>query len=64
VVAGGRAWLFHFVQQDGEAEAEGDPQWGRRSVIQLVELVEQDGRLTVTREPPLRVDVEAAFTAR
>lgn len=64
VVAGGRAWLFHFVQQDREAEMAGDPQWGRRSVIQLVELLEQDGRLTVTREPPLRADVEAAFTAR
>ena len=38
IVNGGRAYLFYFVHQGGK-DAEGkDPEWKRRSVIQVVEL--------------------------
>ncbi|WP_375289891.1 glycoside hydrolase family 43 [Qipengyuania sp.] len=55
VVVGDRAWLFYFVQQSGEPEAAGKPGWGRRSVIQVTELHECDGQLSVSRDEPSRI---------
>jgi hypothetical protein len=55
VVSGDRAYLYYFTQQDGEAEVAHDPLWGRRSVIQVVELKPQDGWLTVDRNAPVDV---------
>jgi hypothetical protein len=53
VVAGDRAYLVYFVHQSGEPEAERDPAWGRRSVLQVVELEETDGRIAVDRQAPV-----------
>lgn len=50
LVSGDRAYLYYFVQQEGEPEAATDPTWKRRSVIQVVELKEKDGWLTADRE--------------
>lgn len=50
IVCGDRAWLIYFVHQSGEAEARSDPGWGRRTVLQAVELREAEGRLSVNRE--------------
>lgn len=57
VVSGDRAWLFYFVQQGGEPEAGGNPGWARRSVIQVVELNEAEGRLSVSRDTPSRISL-------
>lgn len=51
VLANGRAFLVYFVHQGGEPEAARDPRWARRSVLQIAELVERDGLLTVRRDP-------------
>lgn len=55
VVAGNRAWLFYFVQQSGEPEAASSADWGRRSVMQVVELEERGGILSVSRDQPSRI---------
>lgn len=55
VVSGGRAFLFYFTHQSGEPEAKRDPSWGRRTAIQVAELIERDGVITVDREAPLQV---------
>jgi hypothetical protein len=55
IVAGGRAYLVYFVQQEGEPEAAPDPRWGRRSVLQIVELHERDGVLSADRNRPTKV---------
>jgi hypothetical protein len=49
VVADDRAYLIYFVHQGGEPEAASDPRWHRRSVLQISELIERDGRLTIDR---------------
>jgi hypothetical protein len=53
IVAGNRAYLIYFVHQSGEPEAKTDPDWGRRSVLQVAELVETDGMLSVDRKKPV-----------
>jgi hypothetical protein len=55
VVAGDRAYILYFVHQDGEYEAKTNPDWRRRSVIQIAELKEKDGIVTVDRDAPARV---------
>lgn len=53
IVSGDRAYLVYFVHQSGEPEAKADPDWGRRSVLQVAELVEKDGVLSVDRTKPV-----------
>jgi GH43 family beta-xylosidase len=50
VVNGDRAWLFYFTHPDAEQ---------RRSAIQLVELKEEGGRLSVDRNAPARIALRA-----
>lgn len=58
VVAGERAYLVYFVHQSGEPEADKDPAWGRRSVLQVVELTETDGRIAVDRTAPVQMRLQ------
>ncbi|MBO9622555.1 MAG: glycoside hydrolase family 43 [Sphingomonas sp.] len=53
IVSGERAWLVYFVHQSGESEAAKDPAWGRRSVLQIAELHEEDGLISVDRTAPV-----------
>lgn len=55
IVSGDRAYLIYFVHQSGEAEARGNPDWGRRTVLQIAEISERDGQLSVNRNAPTRV---------
>lgn len=55
IVAGERAYLVYFVHQSGEPQAAHDPEWHRRSVLQIAELNEVDGILTVDRNAPVYV---------
>jgi hypothetical protein len=55
VVSGERAYLYYFVHQGGEAEAMRDPAWERRTVIQVAELIENGGTLSVDRDAPVSV---------
>ncbi len=55
IVSGDRAYLVYFVHQSGEAEAQNDPAWGRRSVLQIAELFEKDGVVTVDRTEPVHL---------
>jgi hypothetical protein len=55
VVDGKRAWIIYFVHQTGEDEARTDPEWGRRSVLQIAELHANGDRLKVDREAPARL---------
>lgn len=55
IVAGDRAYLVYFVHQGGEDEARADPNWHRRSVLQMVELTEEDGQLSADRNAPTEV---------
>lgn len=55
VVAGDRAFIFYFVHQDDEPQAQADPEWKRRTVIQVAELKEAGGMLSVDRGAPVRV---------
>jgi hypothetical protein len=50
VVSGDRAWLFYFTHPDAEK---------RRSAIQVVELRESGGSLTVDRDAPAHVALRA-----
>lgn len=58
IVAGDRAYIVYFVHQDGEAAARTDPDWKRRSVLQIAELKEADGVITVDRDVPVEVRLE------
>jgi len=58
VVAGDRAYLVYFVHQSGEPEAGRNPTWGRRSVLQVAELKEEDGRISVDRTAPVGVRLQ------
>ncbi|HWW25513.1 MAG TPA: glycoside hydrolase family 43 [Caulobacter sp.] len=53
VVSGGRAFLYYFVHQSNEPQAKADPYYGQRTVIQVAELKEADGVLSVDREAPV-----------
>ncbi|MBS50881.1 MAG: glycoside hydrolase family 43 [Sphingobium sp.] len=55
VVAGDRAYILYFVHQDGEDEAKADPEWHRRSVIQIAELQEKSGIISVDRNAPVTI---------
>ncbi|WP_336971533.1 hypothetical protein [Sphingobium aromaticiconvertens] len=55
IVAGKRAYLIYFVHQGGEDEARANPDWHRRSVLQIVELKEKNGVITVDRNAPVHV---------
>ena len=57
IVAGDRAWLVYFVHQSGEPEAAEDPGWSRRSVLQIAELREKDGVVSVDREAQVTMDL-------
>jgi hypothetical protein len=58
VVSGGRAFLFYFVQLKGEDMKPGDPDSAHRSVLQAVELEEQDGELRADRDKPTFVSLQ------
>jgi hypothetical protein len=51
IVAGERAYLIYFVHQSSEPEAAADKSWGRRTVLQIAELREEGGVLSVVRGP-------------
>jgi len=58
VVGLDRAWLFYFTHP-GRAASKADTFETRRSSIQVVELKEQDGRLTADRNAPTRIALRA-----
>lgn len=58
IVAGERAYILYFVHQDGEDEARVNPDWKRRSVLQIAELVERDGTISVDRNAPVPVRLQ------
>lgn len=60
VVVGDRAWLFYFTHPERKANAkQADDYSTRRSSIQVVELQEKDGHLTVDRNAPTRIALRA-----
>ncbi len=59
VVSGGRAFLYYFVHQSNEPEAKADPYYGRRTVVQVAELKEEGGVLSVDREAPVEETLAA-----
>jgi hypothetical protein len=50
VVSGDRAFLYYFVHQSNEPRAKTDPYYGQRTVVQVAELKEEGGALSVDRE--------------
>ena len=58
ILAGERAYILYFVHQDGEDEARANPDWKRRSVLQIAELVERDGIISVDRNSPVSVTLK------
>jgi hypothetical protein len=60
VVVADRAWLFYFTHPGRKPNAKHpDNYQTRRSSIQVVELHETDGRLTVDRDAPTRIALRA-----
>jgi hypothetical protein len=60
VVNGDRAWLFYFTHPGRKPNAkQADSYETRRSSIQVVELEESAGRLTVNRETPTHMALRA-----
>jgi hypothetical protein len=55
IVAGTRAYILYFVHQEGEEEAKANPDWKRRTVLQIAELREKDGVISVDRDAPVHV---------
>lgn len=55
IVSGDRAYIVYFVHQEGEDEAKTDPRWHRRTVLQIGELTEAGGVLSVDRNAPTHV---------
>ncbi|WP_420143687.1 glycoside hydrolase family 43 [Sphingobium sp.] len=55
VVAGNRAYIIYFVHQEGEDAAKADPEYYRRTVLQIAELKEKDGVISIDREAPVHV---------
>lgn len=53
VVSGGRAFLYYFVHQTNEPQAASDPYWWQRTAVQVAELKEEGGVLSVDREAPV-----------
>ena len=58
IVAGDRAYIVYFVHQYGEDEAKANEDYGRRTVLQIAELKEQDGKIVVDREAPVTVQLD------
>jgi len=55
VVSAGRAYIFYFTHQRG-ADAQGkDPDWNKRTVIQVAELQEAGGIITCDRNQPVHL---------
>src|SRR6266702_5186669 len=52
IVSNHRAFLFYFVQQRGSDEATGVANAEHRSVLQVVEMKEEDGKLKADRDRP------------
>jgi len=59
VVDGERAFIYYFVHQQNGAQAAADPRWNQRTVIQVAELVYQDGKLSVNRDADLTFQLHA-----
>lgn len=55
IVSGNRAYLVYFVHQSGEPEAKTDRWWHQRSVLQVAELKEKNGIVTLDRTAPVRM---------
>lgn len=58
IVSGDRAYLIYFVHQSGEPEAATDSEWRRRSVLQVAELHEKNGAITIDRGAPVRIQLQ------
>ena len=56
-ISNGRAFLFYFVHQKGQDQLPGVPDSARRSVLQVVELTEQNGELKSDRNQPTFVSL-------
>ncbi|MDV6332870.1 family 43 glycosylhydrolase [Asticcacaulis sp. 201] len=59
VVTGDHAYLFYFVHQGNEPQAQADPFYAQRTVIQVGELLFKDGQLSIDRNAA----VDVRFTA-
>ena len=59
-ISKGRAFLYYFVQQEGPDMVPNRPESAIRSVLQVVELTEQDGQLKADRNRPTYVSLEPA----
>jgi hypothetical protein len=59
-VSNGRAFLFYFVHQGGQDQLPGVPDSARRSVLQVVELTEENGKLKADRNKPAFVSLGPA----
>jgi GH43 family beta-xylosidase len=55
VVSGDRAYMFYFVHQRGPDAAGKDAEWQRHTVIQVVELTFENGRIACDRNAPARI---------
>lgn len=53
VVSGGRAFLYYFVHQGNEPQAQADPYWWQRTAVQVAELKEEGGVISADREAPV-----------
>lgn len=49
IVAGDLAYIVYFVHQGGEDQAKTNPHWHQRSVLQVAELIESGGTISVDR---------------
>lgn len=56
-ISNDRAFLFYFVHQKGQDQLPGAPDSARRSVLQVVELTEQNGELKSDRNQPTFVSL-------
>ncbi|WP_313958480.1 DUF6250 domain-containing protein [Novosphingobium sp. 9] len=57
IVSGERAWIVYFVHQSGENRTKTQPDYGRHTALQIAELKESDGVLSVDRNAPAHVDL-------
>jgi Glycosyl hydrolases family 43 len=57
-ISDGRAFLFYFVHQGGQDLVPGMPESARRTVIQVVELKDQDDELKADRDQPTFVSLK------
>ena len=60
IVSGDRAYLIYFVHQSGEPEAASNPNWHRRSLLQVAELEERNGVISIDRTRPVKMRLSAA----